>query len=404
MSTAAEQRWPLKRIRFLVRRELSEEQRALSAEAQATFLPMTNIGENGEINCSIVRDIADVRDGYTRFFDGDVLIAKITPCFENGKGALVRGTASGVGFGTTELHVLSPGSEIDARYLYYVTASERFRKLGEAAMSGAAGQKRVPDDFVRNYRVPIPPLAQQRSIADYLDQQTARIDELAAVKRRLLELLDEKQRAIIAKSVGVRKGSLPAVRLKYSVALRSEPVLDGAERPYIGLADIRSYTGELAINRSGNCSEAQGGPTGNAFEVGDVLFCKLRPYLAKVWIADFAGQCTTEALVLSPKSVEPRFLKYNLLSPAFVDEVTASTFGSKMPRAEWSSIGSIPIWTPDWATQCAIADFLDAELTSLRSVEERVEKTLIFLVERRSALISGAVSGRIAVRDGRVVE
>ena len=404
MSTAAEQRWPLKRIRFLVRRELSEEQRALSAEAQATFLPMTNIGENGEINCSIVRDIADVRDGYTRFFDGDVLIAKITPCFENGKGARVRGTASGVGFGTTELHVLSPGSEIDARYLYYVTASERFRKLGEAAMSGAAGQKRVPDDFVRNYRVPIPPLAQQRSIADYLDQETARIDELAAIKRRLLELLDEKQRAVIAKSVGVRKGSLPAVRLKYSVALRSEPVLDGAERPYIGLADIRSYTGELAISRSGNCSEAQGRPTGNAFEVGDVLFCKLRPYLAKVWIADFAGQCTVEALVLSPKSVEPRFLKYNLLSPAFVDEVTASTFGSKMPRAEWSSIGSIPIWTPDWATQCAIADFLDAELTSLRAVEERVEKTLIFLVERRSALISGAVSGRIAVRDGRVVE
>lgn len=96
----------------------------------------------------------------------NVVVAKITPCFENGKGALIRGTLNGIGFGTTELHVLSPGSEIDARYLYYITANDRFRRLGEAAMFGVAGQKRVPEDFVRDYRVPVPPLAQQRAIAD----------------------------------------------------------------------------------------------------------------------------------------------------------------------------------------------------------------------------------------------
>ena len=179
MNAVTEQTWPTRRMRFLVRRELSDEQRQVLAGAtQATFLPMENIGEQGEIDCSISRDIADVRNGYTRFFDGDVVVAKITPCFENGKGALIRGTLNGIGFGTTELHVLSPGCEIDARYLYYITASDHFRRLGEAAMFGAAGQKRVPEDFVRDYRVPVPPLAQQRAIADYLDRETARLDAL----------------------------------------------------------------------------------------------------------------------------------------------------------------------------------------------------------------------------------
>ena len=202
MNVATEQTWPEKRMRFLTRRGPSDEQRQVLASAtQATFLPMESIGEQGELDCSAIREVDDVENGYTRFFDGDVLVAKITPCFENGKGALVRGTLNGVGFGTTELHVLSPGNEIDARYLYYVTASDRFRRLGEAAMFGAAGQKRVPEDFVRDYRVSVPPLARQCAIADYLDRETARLDALIVEKECLLKLLAEKRQALIIRAV-----------------------------------------------------------------------------------------------------------------------------------------------------------------------------------------------------------
>ena len=162
---------------------------------------MEAIGEQGKLDCSTTRDIDDIRNSYTRFFDGDVLVAKITPCFENGKGALVRRTHDGVGFGTTELHVLTPGSEIDGRFLYYATASDHFRKLGEAIMTGAAGQKRVPEDFVRDYRIPVLPLVRQRAIADYLDRETARLDTLVAAKERLLDLLAEKRRALITRAV-----------------------------------------------------------------------------------------------------------------------------------------------------------------------------------------------------------
>ncbi len=201
-ANAAIQAWPVKRVRFLVQRELSEEkQRILSGAEQATFLPMENIGEQGELDCSATRYVDDVRNGYTRFFDGDVLVAKITPCFENGKGALVDGMLNGIGFGTTELHVLTPIPEIDARWLYYTTISDRFRKLGEAAMFGAAGQKRVPEDFVLNYRVPVPPLREQRAIVDYLDQETARLEALMARVRQAIAFVEERRAALIAAAV-----------------------------------------------------------------------------------------------------------------------------------------------------------------------------------------------------------
>ena len=96
------------------------------------------------------------------FRDGDMLVAKITPCFENGKGAVARGLANGVSFGTTELHVLRPKPDLDRRFLFYVSISVTFRRLGEAGMYGAGGQKRVTTAFISDLRTPLPPLAEQR--------------------------------------------------------------------------------------------------------------------------------------------------------------------------------------------------------------------------------------------------
>ncbi|MDE0527393.1 MAG: restriction endonuclease subunit S [Truepera sp.] len=175
---------------------------------------MEAIGEQGQLDLSASRPVSEVQSGYSQFFDGDVVIAKITPCFENGKGALIRGTLNGVGYGTTELHVLTPGPELDGRFLYYVTVDPRFRRLGEACMTGTAGQQRVPEDFVRNFRIPVPPLSQQRAIADHLDRETAQLDALVAETERLLGLLAEKRRALITRAV--TRGLNPSVPLRDS--------------------------------------------------------------------------------------------------------------------------------------------------------------------------------------------
>ena len=160
--------------------------------------------------------------------------------------------------------------------------------------------------------------------------------------------------------------AFPTKRLKHVVALRRLRVsaAEGCGRPYIGLENIEPGTGRLAngamVSSPSGSSVADGhGSLGTGFERGDVLFGKLRPYLAKAWVAEFPGQCTTEALVMQPTSIEARFLRSVCLSSWFVNAVDASTFGSKMPRAEWDFIGNLRVPVPDPGTQRAIADYLD---------------------------------------------
>lgn len=135
------------------------------------------------------RSIAEVSNGYTEFQDGDVVVAKITPCFENGKAALASGLFNGAAYGTTELHVLRAGKSLNNSFLFYVAISDTFRRLGESEMYGAGGQKRVPPEFNKNFRMPLPPHAEQRAIAEFLDRETGRIARLVGKKRELLERL-----------------------------------------------------------------------------------------------------------------------------------------------------------------------------------------------------------------------
>ena len=202
MSAALSEQWPTKRLRYLTFRSSSNNRRTRLANISvASFLPMEAIGEQGQLDLSAARPVEEVQSGYSQFFDGDVVIAKITPCFENGKGALIRGTLGGVGFGTTELYVLTPRPDLEGRFLYYITIEPSFRQLGEASMTGAAGQQRVPEDFVRDHRVRVPKLSQQRTIADYLDRETARLDTLVVAKKRSIALLKERRAALIATAV-----------------------------------------------------------------------------------------------------------------------------------------------------------------------------------------------------------
>jgi type I restriction enzyme S subunit len=187
-------------------------------------------------------------------------------------------------------------------------------------------------------------------------------------------------------------------RLKYVVSLRRDRV-EGAQdgRPYIGLEDIESSTGRLIRTHKAQDDEAlapsaEGESLSNSFEPGDVLFGKLRPYLAKVWVAEFPGRCTTELLVMQPVEVEARFLRHVCLWDGFIDAVNASTFGSKMPRADWDFIGNVPIPVPAFPQQRAIADYLDRETTRIDALVAAKERLIVLLVEKRRALTTKAVT------------
>ena len=209
------QDWELFRLRFVVKTSVTKKEvRELDPETKVSFVPMEAVGEYGGLDLDATKPLSEVVDGYTYFRNGDVIVAKITPCFENGKGALASRMSSGIGFGTTELHVLRPSGHLDARFLLYLTFSDHFRCIGTASMFGAGGQKRISDDFIRNFRHPVPGLSEQRAIATFLDRETAKIDGLVERKERLIELLQEKRTALITRAV--TRGLDPNVPMKDS--------------------------------------------------------------------------------------------------------------------------------------------------------------------------------------------
>lgn len=142
-------------------------------EMQVSFLPMASVGEDGTYQNGQHRSVQQVLKGFTYFANGDVIVAKITPCLQNGKAALLRNLKNGHGFGSTEFHVLRPGPDIDAQYLFYMIWNPAFRHHAVRRFTGSAGQQRVPVDAVADFEFPLPPLAEQKRIAAILDKADA---------------------------------------------------------------------------------------------------------------------------------------------------------------------------------------------------------------------------------------
>ncbi len=186
-----------------------------------------------------------------------------------------------------------------------------------------------------------------------------------------------------------------AMRLKFAAPLRNERTSATADHAdYIGLENIESWTGKIIESESKSNDTAQeDAGLANVFKKGDVLFGKLRPYLAKACHAPRDGVCSTELLVMQPvPTLHPRFLLYSLLTPDFVGAVDASTFGAKMPRASWDFIGSLEIRLPNIGAQSIIANYLDRETARIDGLIAEKERMLALLEEKRAALISRVVT------------
>lgn len=147
----------------------------------ATFLPMVAINDGYDSNYNpLVRTWHEIKNGFTHFADGDVIIAKITPCFQNRKSAIVENLVNGIGAGTTELYVLrSYGKFINEKYLLYFVKNQKFITDGLATMKGTAGQQRVSKNFISNYLLPLPPLDEQERIVAKLNELLPLCDSLS---------------------------------------------------------------------------------------------------------------------------------------------------------------------------------------------------------------------------------
>lgn len=165
----------------------------------ATFVPMAAVSELHSIPITgEVRPWAEISKGYTHFANGDVLLAKITPCFENGKSAVVKGLEYNIGSGSTEFHVFRPISEdVNPAYVYLFVRSPLFRAKGEASMTGTAGQKRLPTDYFALCAMPLPPTEEQTRIVAKVDELMALCDQLEAQQKKRRALQNQLRQATL---------------------------------------------------------------------------------------------------------------------------------------------------------------------------------------------------------------
>jgi type I restriction enzyme S subunit len=151
-------------------------------DLEASFVPMPLIAaEYGVANDHEVRPWGEIKKGYTHFAEGDVGLAKITPCFENGKSTVFRNLTGGIGSGTTELHIVRP-LFVDQDYILLFLKSPHFIETGIPKMTGTAGQKRVPTEYFAQSPFPLPPLAEQHRIVAKVDELMALCDRLEAAR------------------------------------------------------------------------------------------------------------------------------------------------------------------------------------------------------------------------------
>lgn len=419
--------WTVSRIKFFASLNSSKsELNHLPRETEVTFLPMEAIGEQGELDTSRTKMLSEVSSGYTYLAEGDVCIAKITPCFENGKGAIVRGLKNGLAFATTEVVPLRYSSNCNPEFLYYLLTSAPFNKQAEGSMYGAGGQKRVADSFIANYHFAKPNFSEQTQIAAFLDHETAKIDRLIAKQEELIRLLKEKRQAVISHAVtkglnphapfvdsGIEwLGQVPkhweVKSLKYLMSLTSGGTPSKANTdywegtvPWASSKDLKSDelfdTQDHITQKALDQRAAQLVPLGSILTVvrGMILLHTFPVVITRVPMA-----INQDLKAIQPTAcVKADFLAWLLrgISNVVLSITDEAGHGTKVLRMEaWLAI-EVPV--PPLEEQAQIITTIVKQLDRLATLTVKAQQATILLQERRTALISAAVTGKIDVRD-----
>jgi len=430
MGVAFPMTWPIERLRFsILSNPVRSEVSGWDDDKLVTFVPMDAVGEQGGMNVDQEKSIGDVYNGYTYFCDQDVVIAKITPCFENGKGAIAKGLMNGVGFGTTEFHVIRPLAEVSNAWLFYLTMSDAFRKIGGAEMLGAGGQKRVPEDFIKNFRTGIPPLVEQQQIAAFLDWKTSQIDALIAKKQELLQKLKEKRLAVITQTV--TKGLNPDAPMRDSgIAWLGEvpdhweviplgflmtmsggmtpsmanPEYWEGEIPWVTPKDMKQPRISDSIDHITDAALAE--TAISLIPIGAILVVVRGMILAHSFPTAVTERPVTinqdmKALRCGERlDIEFLFWCLNGFAKVLSNLAQESAHGTRKVETETLKKFQLPL--PPMFEQKAVAKALAHRLNQLDQLAESTDETIARLTEYRTAMITAATTGKIDVRQVKI--
>jgi len=387
----------------------------LPDDLEVSFAPMDSIKDGlGGLSALETKPAAEVASGsYNYFEDGDVLLAKVTPCFENGKKALASELENGIGFATSEVHVIRPKpGRIVPSFLLYLLSSEKFRAEGMASMTGAGGLRRVGELSILNHRLAVTDLPTQQTIADFLDRETARIDLLIEKKQRFREMANERWRAALNHVVFPHSpdwGRLPdgwrKVQLKYLTDPK-RPIMYGIVLPGPNMeegpmivkgGDVKP--GRLHPDRLCRTThEIEASYVRSRLRCGDLVI-SIRGGIGDIEIVppeiDGANLTQDAARIAPRQAVDREWLRYALLSSAVFHPLESRSLGAAVRGINIFDLKRVFIPEPPTTQQTEIARKLASMENRLTELRELVKTHADRLREFRAALITAAVTGQI---------
>lgn len=192
--------WEVKALKFIAELNPKKSEIQNKEDRDCSFVPMEKL-KTGKIDLDLIKPISDVYDGYTYFSNNDILLAKVTPCFENRNIAIASNLCNEIGFGSSEIYVIRAYEKSDKKYLFYFLQEATFIELAVSQMTGVGGLKRIPSEFLANLKLPSPSFEEQQKISNYLDNATCKIDTVISKAQKIIELLKERRTALISATV-----------------------------------------------------------------------------------------------------------------------------------------------------------------------------------------------------------
>jgi restriction endonuclease S subunit len=358
------------------------------------------------VRATQTRPLSKVVGSYTYFADGDVLLAKITPCFENGKLGIAERLANGIGFGSSEYFVFRPDNKLSNEWLYYYLSREVFRAEGAARMSGAVGHKRVSKEFIKNFPVPIPPLPEQRRIVGILDGAFEGIATAKANAENNLQnahaiFQSQLQSVFTKRDAGWMEKPLGEIT-QFKNGLNFNRSSRGQTVPVIGVADFQDkyfvpdsnletvtidgiLASDYAIQPNDILTVRSNGSkhlVGRCMLVGDIDR-----------VISYSGFIIR--IRFDAAKVHPKFLLHFMKCQATRDTLTKGGGGANITNINQKKLSSLHVPLPQYKKQSEISDVLDAILEETQRLAGIYERKLAALDALKKSLLHQAFTGKL---------
>ncbi len=350
----------------------------LPPETEVSFVPMADLNEwRISFDAKETKTLGEVGASYTYFADGDVLLAKVTPCFENGKAGIARNLRSAIGFGSSEFYVLRPGGNILAEWIYHCVTHEAFRARAITQMTGTGGLQRVPRAFVEGFEIPLPPLEVQREIVAEVEGYQRVIDGARAV-------LDNYRPHI---PVDPEWPIVPMAEIaEFKNGLNFFKTDDGEPLRIVGVSNFQSNT----LVPSDSLATIQlDAPVGQDYllQPGDILFVRSNgnPDLVgrSMLAGDDIGRATFSGFTIRARfdaaKANPRYLAHFFKTPVFSERMKKTGQGANIRNLSQGILAELQVPLPDPDIQTTIVTEIEAEqalVNGNRDLITRFEKKI----------------------------